>query len=402
MKLLQYLKALADLSFLYAMVGTFLVLAAGANASLAPVFLLALVLPLAHTMRGKAYRFVALAPALLLLPLVIQGVADAVMPLAGVCYLFCAIRAEAYQYTHYHEVDRFHHQLIALPILIGFCALFGFSATMASFTLPLALLYLLSTNLFLRLMRADATTLAQPSFLVAHLGSLVALLVGAAVLSSNGLRSAVLGVLHFLYASVLVPVLVGIAMAVFYALSFIIQIIMWLFGDVELEEVAAAQADYSIAQELTESSGFVDYNAPTWLEWCITIGFVVLVAVVIWRLVRYMLSGMRQKKGDGFVTITQQRIDSQVAAQQPLLALTPRQRVRRTYAAFMRYAKKKGVRITRATDTTQLVRQFGETQEATALTAAYRHARYDETREVSPQEVAAAKAALRAIKNKQK
>ncbi len=402
MKLLQYLKALADLSFLYAMVGTLLVLAAGANASLLPVFVLAFVLPLAHTMRGKPYRFVALAPALLLLPFVIQGVADAIMPLAGVCYLFFAIKAEAYQYTHYHEVDRFHHQIIALPILIAFFALFGFADAMAAFTLPLALLYLLSTNLFLRLLRADATTLAQPSFLAAHLGSLIALLIGAAVLSSSTLRSAVFSVLHFLYASVLVPLLVSIAMAVFYALSFVIQIIMWLFGDVELEEVAAAEADYSIAEALTESSGFVDYNAPTWLEWCLTIGFAVLIALLIWWLLRYMLSGVRQKKGDGFVTITQQRITPQAAEPSPLLALTPRQKVRRTYAAFMRHAKKQGIRITRATDTTQLAQQFGETPHTTTLTAAYRHARYDETREVSPQEATAAKAALRAMKQKQK
>ncbi len=68
----------------------------------------------------------------------------------------------------------------------------------------------------------------------------------------------------------------------------------------------------------------------------------------------------------------------------------------------MRYAKKKGIRITRATDTTQLSQKLGITPDTTTLTDTYRHARYDKAHPVTKAEATAAKAALKAIKAKQK
>ncbi len=399
MKLLQYLKALSDLSFLYAMFGTLFVLILGANTAFAPVFVLALVLPLGYALRGKAIRFLAFAPALLTL-FFVHSMADAIMPLVGVCYLFSLLKSEAYHYTPYHEVDRFHHQIIAPPLLILCCTLFGLGNVMANYTIPMVIVYLISVNLFLRFIRADATTLAQPSFLAAHLCSLGALFVGAIVLSSRQLRSAIFSVLQYIYNMIVAPVLVGIAMVVFYSLSFFIRILMWLFGGVTLEESAAAEADYSLVQGISEESGLTDFSAPTWLEWVVTIVFALVVGALIWYVLRKMLSGTRQKKDDDFVTVTQQNIAANKPEKRPLLPRTPRQKVRAYYASLMRHAKKKGIRVTRAMDTAQLAQKLGADANVTALTAAYRHARYDETRAISPVELADAKEALKAIKAK--
>lgn len=401
MKLLQYLKALADISFLYAIFGTLFALLFGCDIAFLPMFLLPIILPLAHALTGKAYRFLAFAPAVLLV-FVVTSLTDALVPLVALAYLFFAIKSEQYRYVPYQESERFQHQIIALPFLVGFAALFGFGALLASFTLPVIIVYLVGTNLFLRLIRADAATLAQPSFLGAHLFSLVALLMAAALLSSQQFRGAVVAAISFLYNGIIVPVLLGIGMVIMYAIMAVMYFIMWLFGGVELEEVESVMADYSIMSDVTEESVLNQNVVPAWVETALMVGVALLILALAAYIIRKMLSGTKQNKGDGFVTITTQSITPDAGEKRPLLSLTPRQKVRASYASFMRYAKKNGIHITRATDTAQLARQVGITPDTTTLTEAYRHARYDEVGEVTPAEAAAAKAALKAVKAKQK
>ncbi len=407
MKLLQYLKALADISFLYAIVGSIVAIFLGCDVATLPMFLLPIILPLGYALRGKAYRFLAFAPALLCFigdftNGFTSDFTSVIMPIVSLCYLFFAMKGEQYHYIPYQEVERFHHQLIAFPFLLGFGVLFGFGALLSAFTLPTMIVYLVASNLFLRLIRADGATLAQPSFLGAHLVSLAALLGAATLLSSQQLRSAIFAAISFLYNGIVVPILVSIGMVILYAVMAVIYFFMWLFGGVTLEEAASATADYSVLSEFTEESVLNQNVVPAWVETALTVAAALLIIALVVYLIRKMLSGIRQKKADDFITITTQSIAPDAPQKAPLLSLTPRQKVRAYYASLMRYAKKKGIRVTRATDTTQLSQKLGITPETVTLTDTYRHARYDEVHLVTKAEAAAAKAALKAIKAKQK
>ncbi len=329
MKLLQYLKALADISFLYAIVGSIFAIALGGSIAILPMFLLPVILPLGYALRGKACRFLAFAPALLLFFVgdvvggftsnLASGITCALMPIVALCYLALAIKGEQYHYIPYQEVERFHHQLIAFPFLLGFAALFGFGTLLSSFTLPVIIVYLVSTNLFLRLIRADAATLAQRGFLGAHLVSLVALLAAAALLSSQQLRSAIFAVISFVYNGIVVPILVGIGMVILYAIMAVTYFLMWLFGGITLEEAASATADYSVLSDIAEESTLNQNVVPAWVETALTLAAALLIIALVVYLIRKMLSGFQQKKADDFITITTQSIAPEPREKAPLL-----------------------------------------------------------------------------------
>ncbi|MFI3169341.1 MAG: hypothetical protein R3Y06_05295 [Faecalibacterium sp.] len=396
MKLLQYLKALADISFLYASFGTLCLMLFSSNSAFAPLFIFPLVVPCAYPLRGKKYRFLAVCPALFVL-LFVQSPADIIMPCIVLWYLFLVVKHEQYTYLSYHEIDRFRWQIIALPILVLLCMLFGLSAMLAQYTLPCTLLYLLSANLFLRLNRADEKTLASPRFLMVHLLSLGGLLVAAAVLSSEQLRSAVVQVIQFIYLHCVVPLFTAVAMAVFWVIMLVIRVIIWLFGGAEVEEIAALEADYSVMQGLTEESTLNENVIPTWLSSFATLVMVVVVVAVVWYVIRKMLSGIKKTSQMDGITITQQKITPEAVEKRGFLFRSPRQKVRAEYRAFMRHAKAHGIVISSSIDTTQLEQKVGCTKATTTLTALYRHARYDETRAIAPEQAAAARAARKKI-----
>ncbi len=401
MKLLQYLKALADICFLYASFGTLCLIVFSCYSAFAPLFIFPLVVPCAYLLRGKKYRFLAVCPALLVL-LFIYSPADVIMPCIVLWYLFFVVKQEQYTYLSYHEIDRFRWQIIALPILILFCMLFGLSTMMAQYTVPCTLLYLLSANLFLRLNRADEKTLASPSFLAAHLLSLGGLLVAAAVLSSAQLRSAVVQVIQFVYLNCVVPLLTAVAMAVFGAIMLVIRLIMWLFGGAAVEEIEALEADYSVMQGLIEESTLNKNVIPTWLSSLATLVMAVVAVAVVWYVIRKMLSGIKKTSQTDGITIIQQKITPESAEKRSLLFRSPRQKVRDEYRSFMRYAKKNGVVFKPSTDTKQLEQKVGYTKATNTLTALYRHARYDETRAITAEQAAEARAARKDIQSSEK
>lgn len=396
MKLLQYLKALLDIAFLYGSFGTFFVLFLGANDALCPIFLLALILSLGHALQGKSYRFVALALALSVIPFV-HSIADALMPLIVLCYLFVSIKKEEYHYTSYHEIDRARWQVIALPVLMLILALFGQGSLVSQYMLPRTILYFISLNLFLRFLRADKATLSSPSFLAFHAFSLAGVLLAGALLSSEQLIHAVLCVLQFVYSNLVVPLFTGMAMAIFGVLYLGLKLLVWVFSGFTPEETESATANYGVAEYVEESASVLS-DVPTWLETVFYCVVAVIVVGLVWLVLRNMLSGFREKKGEVVVTVVRQKNDAPKQERAPLFFFAPRQKLRHYYAQFIRYAKQKGIVVKASTDTAQLEQKFGKSEATACLTQHYRHARYDEMREVEKYQAEEAKAALKAIK----
>ncbi len=397
MKLLQTLKALVDLTFLSASFGTLAFLFYGGSDSLAPIFILALVHLIGYLCKGKAYRYAALLLAVPCL-LFVQGVADAVMLLIALIYLTLALKQERYQYDSEDAIARFRWQAIALVSLAGVFSLFGAGAGIGTYTMPRIILYLVLSNLFLRFIRADAVTLASPIFVRAQMISVVAVLVAAVVVSSEALLSAVSNVVSYLYVTFIVPLFAGIAMVLVWGVVLLCRFIWFLIGGISVEEVTEVSMDYSVLTGTTEESTLNTIAFPSWMEWAATLVMAAVAIAVVWYVLRKMLAGAKQTDGDT-VSITHQRVMAAEKEKQPVLFLTPRQKVRRYYASFMAHAKKHGIRVKATTDTATIEQRFGATAETAALTECYRHARYDETQPVSKEEARQAKHALRAIQD---
>ncbi len=401
MKLLQYLKALVDLAFLYASFGTVFVLFLSANTSVLPLFILAFVLPLAYTMQGRWYRFVAFVPAFLLV-FFVQSWVDLLTPAIAFAYLAVSMQKEEYHYTSYLELERVRWQVIALPILMAVFTLGGQGALMSQYTLPLTLLYLVVVNLFLRFLRADPETLASPSFVGAHVLSITLVILAGALLSSEVFIHAVVGAVQFVYYNCIVPVLLAVGIVIFGAIYLVIRLLMLIFGGVSLAESEDTMSYYSGLGEVVEEASSTLKGMPDWLEWAFYFFASSVVLVFVFLVIRNMLSGLREKKANDGITVTKERIAPEASDNRPRMFLTPRQKVRQYYAQFIRLAQQKGIQVKASTDTAQLAQKFGQSEETARLTKYYRHARYDETRAVEKSDAVEAKAALHAIKMKVK
>lgn len=401
MKLVQYLKPLSDFSFLYAIFGTIVVLSFSAQQSLWPMLILSAIQVLGYLLKGKGYRYVALLPALGLIPFFQQPV-DAIMPTVAVVYLFLTIRKEGYYFVGDDEVDRFRLQIKILVGLVVVGYIMGIGTAIAQYTLPCVYLYLTSSNLLLRMLRADRETMASPSFLRFNLISLVAVLVGAVVASSDLVLGTILGAVGYVYTNVVVPIIIAVITGILWGINWLYQLIAGLFN----AEVALSFDDVTLdmfsVDELTGGEVAEMVETPGWME-IAAITFVVLVVLALLALVlRKMLGGEKEGKGDGHITVTESVVTASQEKGGFSLFLSPREKLRKYYAEFINHAKKHGVVVRSSTDTAQLETMYGPTPETKVLRDCYRLARYDQSHEISKEELTKAKEALKGIKSQER
>lgn len=401
MKLVQYLKALVDISFLYCAFGTTLALFYDVDYGLTPLLILPVIQFLGYLWRDKPHRYAAFAPALLLV-FFIHGVVDCVLPGIALVYLYQAMKRQKYVYMPEDEVSRFQKQTCVLFACIAIGYVFEQGGIISLYTLPKMVLYLAGGNVFLRTIRADQATMESPVFLRFNLASLIAVMVVAVVLSTKQVFDAICSAMIYLYLNYVYPVLTAIIYAIVWVVNGIYQIFVWLFGQRTLEPNGEL-IDLSGLGEMGEGLGVGSVNVPQWLVWTsmtLGIGLVVLILVLV---LRRMLEGDELKEHDDYITTTMETMvvlpkDKKGGS----LMASPRDKLRRYYRQFMRHAIKQGVAIRPSTDTAQIEQRFGADEQTAILRDCYRHARYDFTRPVDKTHVAQAKAALKAIKEKTK
>lgn len=399
MKLVQYLKPLSDIAFLYCTFGTLIALIYPTQYTLLPLVILAFIQLFGYLLQGKGYRYVALLPALVLLPW-IEHYYDGLMPLGALVYLFLALKKAHYNYNCDDEGDRFTLQLKILVAIVLMGYVFGIGELITQYTMPYLFIYLVSSNLLLRMLKADSETMASPSFVRFNLMTLVIVLIAAVVVSSEVVVGTVVSAVAYLYQSFVVPLVLGILSGILWVINWIYELIAGLFGlngEIAFNEVTL---EISSAQDMLGGEVIEQYITPQWLE---TLGIAVVVAIVlaIFAFVLHrMLGGRKEDGGDGYVTTVQSTTTAKREGRFSLL-LSPRDKVRKYYLDFMTHASKRGIEVTPATDTAQLEERYGPTQDTAILRERYCHARYDSSREVSKTDVAQAKQALKEIKSQE-
>lgn len=399
MKLVQYLKALADLTFLYCTFGTVLAMMFPHSGGWIAPALLAVVAVLGYLLRGKAYRYGVLL--LGAVGLVLSShTAGRVMVAVALLYLALAMKKEGYHYASMEEVDRFRLQIkIILGVLfLGY--VLGGGAVITATILPIALIYLVSNNLLLRTLQGGEEAMESPALLRFNLVSLVGVMVAAAVLTSQQVLSALGSGVTYLYQCVIFPLIMGLLQVLFWVVGVIYDLLAGLFnwdGELEATEVTI---DIASAKDTFNLDGTEQITTPAWLS---ILGVALGVAIVLGVLI-FIMGKLLGNRGDGaegdYVTVTTVVGEGGREKERPTIFRSPRDKVRRYYAEFISYAKKQGVMVERSTDTAQLEDMYGATAETAQLRDCYRRARYDHETPVDKGQVAQAKEALKAIKTK--
>ncbi len=401
MKLVQFMKPLADLSFIYGMLGTLLAMAFPLTTSLIPLFIMAAIQLLGYLLQGKSYRFVALIPAVLLL-LFIGHWVDFILIAISLAYLFLAIKREGYFYNSPEEIDHFRSQIVFFPILIFFGYLLGASAIINSYTLPKVFLYLVVSNLLLRTLRADPETMETPSFTRFNMITIVIVGIFSMMLSYQPLIDAIVSGVSYVYFTFIGPGFLALLSLFIWALSAIATLFYSIFNG-SSEGTFSMSGMMSMNMEtLFEGKTITEVEPAEWLVPLIVTILSIVALILLILLFRRMFGRIKGEAKDTHVMTEAGAGRGFGKGERFSLFLTPREKVRKTYVDFMNHAVEEGVILTVSTDTGQLELMYGPTQDTEVLTRHYRSARYDPVNDINKTQIDEAKQAVKAIKIQRK
>lgn len=397
MKLLQYIKALSDVTFLYGTFGLFLAMVFNLTGSLPPVFLLALVHLVGYLLREKHYRYVALV---LGLPLIffIHSFGDDLMPVIALFYLGAVMKGRQYELASVDEIRHFKTRLIAIPFLVFFGYVLGMGTIVSQYAIPVIFLYLVSTNLLLRMLKADQATMAAPAYMRFQVASLIVVSLVSLAISSRWLISTLLSGLNNLYFTYIAPFLLNVVPGVIWVFQWIAALFEYLFSDFSMSTSGTSMMNIMDSDVLFGEGIVESITTPLWV---IILGICIVVALfllILFFIIRRMLTGRRKQVMETYTTTHYSATQAARPAKKRALFLSPKEKVRKYYREFMVHAQNTGVPVSCSIDTTQLESRYGASPHTNLLTHHYRHARYDDTHQVTKEEAAQAKEALKDIK----
>lgn len=401
MKLVQFIKPLADLSFIYAMLGSILAMALPLNSSLIPLFLLASVHLIGYLLQGKPYRFVAFTP-LILLVFFIGHPTDLILPAISLVYLIIAVKREGYFYSSSEEIDHFRSQIVFFPILIFFGYLLGASAIITSYTLPKVFLYLVVSNLLLRTLRADPETMETPSFTRFNMITIIIVGIFSLAFSFQPLIDAIVNGVSYVYFNYLGPGFLAIVSLFIWALTIVSNAFMSIFTGAS-ESTFSMSGMMSMSMEtIFEGKTITEVEPAEWLVPLIVTILSIVAFILLILLFRRMFGRLKGEAKDTHVKTDTGANRGFGKKERFSLFLTPREKLRKVYVDFMNHALDEGVVLTVSTDSGQLELMYGPSQDTEILTRHYRSARYDPVNDINKAQIEEAKQAVKAIKIQRK
>lgn len=401
MIIVQYLKAMMDIAFLYSTFGTICMIVFSINSSLLPIVILPCIYLFSYFLKGKKHRYLSFALAVLIIPFV-ENFQDIIMPIFILIYLYLLIKEDNYGYFVLTEVRRFQIQAKILPVFIILGYVFQVGSIISQYTLPVVILYFMSSNLFLRMIRADENTIKSKAFLKFNLLSLLGVVLTALIISSDRFLTTVSNFASYIYNVYIYPFVAGFVAIFVWIIKLISQIIMLLLGDIESIDMSDVSASMTDLESTSYISTFEEYQTPSWL---LGLGIFIATAVfalLLWYFIHKMLDTGKEKDEQSYTNITLEKSDFKQDKSHIRIFLSPREKLRKYYGEFMVYAKKQGIDISPTTDTEQLESMFGQNIDTKVLKEDYRHARYDFSREVKKEQVSRVKNSLKNIKSKEK
>lgn len=287
-------------------------------------------------------RLLPLLPALLVF-LWVHSWADALVLVPPCAYVLFAAAAGRFGvgYDSFAGVFKPAAAILALAVLSAL--VFAPAGVAAKNALPYAVLYVIAGVLLLRLLRHDEAARRSPRAFLLGVAAPLAAVAAAALLTGAGALGALGDALGFLYRTLVAPVLMGLAYAVYGVAWAFARVLRFLFspsgGDGNGEPVALPEIPD--AGELLPERG----ESPLVTQILIALGalFTLFAAYLLFR----KLLGTRVAAAGFPANETRSRLDGPPPVQKraPFHARTPRDAVRRVYRRFLLLVEDAGTKL---------------------------------------------------------
>ena len=378
MLLMHFLRALSNLGLYYTFAGT---IAGASGASMALVGLMALsaCYALSALLQNRRWlRLAALSPAALFLFCV--GPLDRLAALPPLAYLVYLAWKEEYSLRWGWQADIFSLLWKAFLPFAPISALFGCQESIVTQGIPVFLTAAVSSVLLLRSIRHGSEVYCQRPY-QARNWLAVALLLGCAWLASTDWSMACVG---FVYSRVVVPVLLGIAMAVgivvMTVVPLLLRLVVWLINLLFQRELmpplnlSSFDVLVSKAQEMTGvNEGFGE-------DFLTALVILISAGAALW-LFRWMVRRKPGPEEDPTTQLERTSLPEEPRRERPALPTTYAGRVRSQYRRFLKLCQKNGVELTPADTSAEVSAKAAartlDRPELEALEDIYRRARYN-------------------------
>jgi len=399
MGLIFTLRMLSDLSMYLCAACTIGRIFTLSHLPMVPLLILTGVSGLCFILRDVKNTVLRLSPLALMLlcGFFIYGIVDAVvlLPAMAFCALTC-YRKLFFEDRHNYK-DRFVLFAKVLFPVVGVGALLGRS-TVEGYTLPFALLTLVTGVYLLQMLRQSDEVLRQRRFRLLNLAVLVGAVLIGLILSTPALLAGIQFVLGAAYRYVLAPIFLGVAY-IFVGLAWLLgPLFNWLKNrQVPEEPQVMEESPFANVEEFVNTPGPVANAVLNVVIAAAVIGLMFLA----WKLLRRML-GYARLPGSAEVGETRSRAEQNQARRRARLSRSPRDQVRAAFRKLLLLCRTQGVAIVpnlTSRDAADHVSHasWGLAEPPHTLREIYIKARYSD-HDITKQDAHEAKAALAAIR----
>ncbi len=393
------LKLLADMALWLAAAGFF----APTLPFAAPALLVAACGSASAALAGKKppVRLLPLLPVLLVF-LWIHSWADALVLVPPCAYVLFAAAAGRFgvEYDSFAGVFKPAATILALAVLSAF--VFAPAGAAAKNALPYTVSYVIAGVLLLRLLRHDEAARRSPGALLLGVAAPLAAVAAAVLLTGAGALGALGDALGFLYRTLVAPILMGLAYAVYGVAWAFARALRFLFSP----SGAEGNGEPVALPEIPDAGQLLPERGESPLGAQILIALGALAALFTAYLLFRKLLGTRVAPAAFAANETRSRLDGPPSSQKraPFYARTPRDAVRRVYRRFLLLVEDAGTKLppsATSLDAVNAAISYFDAAAAGQLRELYLLARYS-AHEITRADVKRARTLLETVKKSKK
>lgn len=290
----------------------------------------------------------------------------------------------------------------ALPVPVLVCLFASKGSLITSVCAPCAACALLSSVTVLRMLRHDPDVYLQKLYQLINLLSVAAVCLFSLLLTSRPVLSAAAGIFLTVWLYIVVPVLQLTAYAAAYVFYGFVLLIKAVFPSVSLNPKEPLQLNdlsemFESSEELQQLQDTAR-NSP----WIFYVILIAAAAAAVFFFFRMMMKSRENRRNTGGADTV--RISHEELVRKPLRHSASVRQIRKTYRAFLRYCRDRGMLIrpslTSSDALTAASLVSSETKAAEQLTGIYQNARYND--HADPEDAKKARELLDAVRRSQR
>lgn len=340
MILMNTLRMMADISFLFAF-GGYISMSYGGSGAFIPALLQCICFGLSR-LGGKRWylRVLFLLPMALDWYLCRNSVADMILITPSALYILYQVLADDYVLNHERQRQLFKAFLCALPFFVVAIMASGRTARLAAVTFPYAIVMLSCSVLLLRALRHEPEVYCKKSFQLLSIGIMAAILILGFLMSTDVFLNACAVGLRAFKNHVLQPTLIGILYVALFIMQLPAKLIDLLFGDRNSSGPSGYDLEGIFPEEMED---LFDPNEPSDLLRYFGIAAGVLAAVIV---LFFIFRWMSKKRYGGPVVLSTDGQRSSIITERPVDELQSNSsvgNVRLQYRKFLKLCASQGV-----------------------------------------------------------